>query len=121
MYNDKIKRYFFNTLHAGDVIDSKACCKRVKVGYRNQGVCVLALCVNASQQIVQARFKAFGNPFLIATLEWLCEQLEQCTLTKARQMTRTHWVEALSLPESAMPMALLVEKGLNDVLQEFSS
>ena len=57
-------------------------------------------------RIVQACFKANGNPYVIASLEWLCRQLEGRSIDTASQIDYQRIVKELEIPVAQYPIAL---------------
>jgi nitrogen fixation NifU-like protein len=105
-YNKLVESYFFEPQHIG-ILDStqpRTICSR-NVDFE------LYLAANEKGVIVQATFKANGNPYLIAGFEWVCRQLQGTAVNQHPRFNYQDLVQILEIPQSSYPTALLVEKG----------
>lgn len=74
-----------------------------------------------SDQIVQARFEAFGCPSTIACGEWLCRWLMGRECKAAMQLSGVELAEALNLDAVKRSVALVAEDALKAALMEHAS
>jgi nitrogen fixation NifU-like protein len=114
MYNNIIQDCFFQTRHNGVIeLDDPQV-----VYYRgcqsNQVIIDLYVRLNKNGLIPEARFKAKGNPYVIATMEWLCRRVEGSEFKALPELSCKILIEELGIPHRHYPIAVLIE----DVYQE---
>src|SRR4051794_35519775 len=99
MYNDLVEHCFFEPQHLGILSPSQALCVNCRVGEAGRGdfFDLYLLCDNQGL-ILKARFKAYGNPYLIAGVEWLCRQLEGSTINEHPRIEYRLMVQKLAIP-----------------------
>ncbi|STX28225.1 NifU family iron binding protein [Fe-S] cluster formation/repair protein IscU, HesB [Legionella beliardensis] len=116
-YNELVERYFFQPKHVGklDCLLPNIICCNLSDATRNNYF-NLFLAYNSLGRIDKVCFKAYGSPYLIAALEWVCEQLEGSFIKAHPQLTYRMLVERLEIPNHSYPIAILVEKGYNDII-----
>lgn len=69
------------------------------------------------RQIVEARFKAYGNPYFIASLSLLTEMLVDKTLDEAGLLSHEDLIKTLEMPNTKIHSALLAEDLLQAALK----
>ncbi|TCO82402.1 cysteine desulfurase IscS [Plasticicumulans lactativorans] len=74
--------------------------------------------VDARGMIAQARFRAHGSPALIAAGDFTAESVSGRTVEEARGLTHRHIAEALRLPPSRLPAAVLAGQALIAALDD---
>lgn len=116
-YNKIVEACFFFPRHVG-VIDLK---RPLTAHFRNsqphQGVIIeLYLECSECQLIKRACFKATGNPYRIAALEWLCRQIEGKALSQLPPLNYQVLVKELQIPTAQYPLAIQVEDAYKEVL-----
>lgn len=62
----------------------------------------------------QLKFKAYGNPYVIAGMSYSCEQLQGKALSETEKFSAKHFIEIFELPKTKYYVAYMLE----DVLQE---
>lgn len=129
IYNEIIEDCFFHPRHVG-ILDLQA---PLTVHFtsiqNNQSTTHIELYIQCTEDalIRKARFKATGNPYVIASLEWLCRQIEGKQLDSlewgAAQKSTLHdeqlyqvLVKQLEIPQNQYPIALQVEDVYKEVL-----
>lgn len=118
-YNDLVQHYFFNPQHIGALNTENEDVYRVRVGAISLGYLVqLHICVNGTGKIVDAKFKAYGNPYLIAGCAYLTEHIINKTLTEIKNLDHKQWIELLALPKIKLYVALLLEDLIKDLTQQ---
>lgn len=108
MYNRTVQDCFFSPRHAGVVDLNDHFTVVVKNNQKGQGIIELYMQCNSNGIIVRACFKTNGNPYVIASLEWLCRQVEGKTLDAAPQMDYQLIVKELNIPVAQYPIALRI-------------
>ena len=120
MYNDKVEEYFFYPKHIGriDLTESLT----AYFGINQKGL-VIDLYVQCSEHkvITRACFKARGDPYVIACLEWLCRRLEGLSLDQLTEVNYQVLIEALAIPAAKYPIAIQVEVVLKELLKRIES
>lgn len=115
-YNQLVETFFFNPEHVG-ILESLPWTIKVSRGSVSSGNYFdLYLRINPRGMIEKATFKAFGVPYLIAGLEWICRQAKGCFINQALLWNYQTLIQVLDLPHSQYPLALLMEKGYVDAL-----
>ncbi|CAM3054620.1 iron-sulfer cluster proteins NifU [Legionella steigerwaltii] len=108
MYNRTVQDCFFSPRHVGVVDLTKRFAIVVKNNQKGQGIIEFYMQYNSEGTIVRACFKANGNPYVIASLEWLCRQLEGQTINTAPQIDYPLIVKKLDIPVAQYPIALRI-------------
>lgn len=111
MYNKVIEDCFFYPRHAG-IIDATA---PLVVHFRgsqpNQAVLIdLYISCSPDGLIKKTNFKAKGNPYVIAAMEWLCRQIEGKLIDSLPLINYQTLVKELDIPNSQYPTALQIEE-----------
>ena len=129
MYNELVEDCFFLTKHVG-ILDLQA---PLTVHFasiqKNQSITRIDLYVQCMENalIHKACFKATGNPYVIAALEWLCRRIEgkklDCLEWSTGQKNSLQdeqlyqvLVKELEIPQNQYPIALQVEDVYKEVL-----
>lgn len=111
IYNELVESYFFAPQHVGMIEDMTP----LSIHYRSKeanfsDVIDLYLEADKEGDIIKARFKAFGSPYVIASAEWLCRQLENSSLQKHPCFNYLAIMEALAIPKTNMAAALQLDE-----------
>jgi nitrogen fixation NifU-like protein len=114
----KSSDYFFDTHHAGelDQNDSNVYCAEVGSEKQNNLLRLYVRCEN--QQIVDAKFQAFGTPAVMASCEYVCRWLMGKTLVEAKQLTAEQIMQALEISSLQIHVAVLVERLVKTTLDK---
>lgn len=116
MYNEITEDCFFNPRHVG-------CVDLTKPNTAHFGVHKTALSIDlyleySTQRVIQkACFKASANPYVIGGLEWLCRQLQGCSLEELPQITYGLLIEVLGIPSEKYPAAVQVETVFKELIK----
>ncbi|WP_273199484.1 MULTISPECIES: iron-sulfur cluster assembly scaffold protein [Legionella] len=108
MYNRTVRDCFFSPRHVGVVDLTERFANVVKNNQKGQGIIEFYTQCNADGIIVRACFKTNGNPYVIASLEWLCRQLEGQTINTVPQIDYQLIVKELNIPVTQYPIAVRV-------------
>ncbi len=128
MYNELVEDCFFLPRHVG-ILDLQAPLTVHFVSIqKNQSITRIDLYVQCAENalIRKACFKATGNPYVIAALEWLCRQIEgkklDCLEWRSDQKNNPQdkqlyqiLVKELEIPQNQYPIALQVEDVYKEV------
>jgi nitrogen fixation protein NifU and related proteins len=91
-YPERVTDYFFNPKHAGILTGEGVL--RAKIGDPILGDVIQLHLRHIENTVKTARFKALGDPYTIAAMEWLCCECEGLSLEKLIQLD----LSALELP-----------------------
>lgn len=112
MYNKRVESCFFTPHHVG-VLDTQ----QPRTVHHREGelrfgnlIDFYLLC-DAKGTILKARFKAYGNPFLLAASEWLCQQLEGSPIAEHPCIDYERLINEFAIPETHHSAALQIEEG----------
>ena len=61
------------------------------------------------------RYRVIGCPYLMASLEWLCENLENKYINDIEKITLIDLMEILKIPSDRRSIILLLEDAVNDI------
>ena len=117
MYNEIVQTCFFAPTHVGVLDLSKPLTlhyHRGEVGLG--GVLDFYLLCDKGGLVLKARFKAYGNPYLIAGAEWLCQQLEGSLIEEHPQFDSVLLLQKLAIPKARYPVALQIVEGYREMV-----
>ena len=118
MYNELVESYFFAPEHVGIIEEITALAAHYRAKETNlSDVFDLYLLCDSEGFIVKARFKAFGNPYLIAGLEWLCRQLENTLIAKHPCLNYLAIMETLNIPKTNMAAAIQIDEAYKALIE----
>ena len=119
VYNKTVLHYFDHTPHAGQIHYGAE--YTAMLGDPTQGmVFALALQIDG-QHIAQATFQAYGGTVLIACGEYLCQCIENKTITDLNIFTAEKMRQALDLPRSVIGAMILVEETLKRIVNQWEN
>lgn len=117
MYNELVESCFFAPKHVGTVDLSKPFSVCYRGGEAGRGdVFDLYLQCDSHGDIRKACFKAYGNPYLVAGAELLCQRLEGSNIEDHPQFDYSWLVEQLEIPKTRYPVALQIEDGYRELI-----
>lgn len=108
MYNNTVYDYFFSPRHVGIIELNHDLVVVFKNKQKGQGTIEFYMQCGQDRLIQKVCFKANGNPYLIAGLEWLCRQLEGQSLDKVPPIDYQLLINELDIPVTQYPLALRV-------------
>ena len=110
-YNKTVLDHFFHPRHVGEVESAVAPILTASIGSHAQGdMLELTLCCDKNNTIQQIGFKAYGNPYLIAAMSWLCEQsIGQPLADVCQKIGEADLFSSLEIPKSRMYSIFLIE------------
>ncbi len=117
IYNDKIENLFFDTQHAGELNCAKPLTICSRMSLNNHQLTALYLACDEKGWITQAYFKALGDPYLIASFEFLCRQIEHTPLDSHPCVDHAMMVDALLIPKNKYAAAVLVETNYRQAIK----
>lgn len=108
-YNALVLEHFWQPRHVGAFAEEQKDVFTGKIG--NPGIGdVLQLQLQVEQNLIKAaKFKAYGNPYIIAGCSIACERLPGLSIEEAQQINHRDFVDALNLPQTKLYCALLIE------------
>jgi len=118
-YNKLVEQYFFQAEHVGTLDDSQPYTIMCRMGDKQHGASFdLYLSCNQAGDIQAARFQAYGNPYLIAGLEWLCARMQGTSIHVHPQGDYQEIVSLFAIPRTQYPVAVLIERGYNNAVEK---
>lgn len=118
IYAPVVEAYFFKPQHVGELNINEEGVSHINVGLPSQGdYFVLYVLIDEKNHIIKACFKARGNPYLIAGVEWICCQLQGAAIESLKDFEQEELFSLFQMPERYLPTALLLEKGYNHMVK----
>lgn len=119
MYNKLVQDCFFQPRHVGvlDVTDPLVAHYSYKMMHQKP-IILIELYMQCSRVglINKACFKANGNPYVLAALEWLCQKIEGTNITNSPSINYQMLINVLEIPNSQYPVALVIEDVYKEAL-----
>lgn len=116
-YNKIVEKNFFEPKHVGQLASKGVNSLNCHIHKKAKGSHFdLYLASNEQGKLSIACFRAYGSPYLIAALEYVCQVLEGSSIDEHPKVTYISLVQQLELPKLFYPMAILVEKGYIDLI-----
>lgn len=110
MYNKIVEEYFFLPRHVGVIATDTPLSVHFRSGQPEQSVLIGLYMSCASDGLIKKMtFKAKGNPYVIAAMEWLCRQVEGVTIDKLPSIDYQLLIKELKIPMNQYPVALQIE------------
>ncbi len=117
MYNQIVEQYFFYPEHTGVIDLSNPLSAHLRRGQRQQGMLIDFYMQCAGDGLIQkVCFKAMGNPYTIASLEFLCRHLEGENISSLPEFNYSMLVKIMDIPNTQYPVALQVEEIYKEIL-----
>ncbi|OCH99102.1 hypothetical protein A8135_08875 [Legionella jamestowniensis] len=118
MYNDLLEGCFFSPQHVGVIDLTEPLSVYYRGGEPGRGdVFDFYLQCDRQGLILKARFKAYGNPYLVAAAELVCRRLEGNNIQEHPQFDYLWLVNQLEIPRTRYPVALQIEDGYQEVVK----
>lgn len=115
-YNELVLSHFHQPRNVGEFAADLPGIARARVGTVAAGN-VAQLELQIEHDVIQAaKFKAYGEPYVIAACSYLTEQLTKKSLAEAEKIDHFHFAKALAMPTTKLHTALLVEDLLKAAL-----
>ncbi|KTD24771.1 iron-sulfer cluster proteins NifU [Legionella lansingensis] len=119
MYNELVEFCFFSPKHVGVIDLSEPLSVHDRVGESGRGdVLDFYLLCDKQGFVLKARFKAYGNPYLVAAAELICQQLEGSKIQDHPNIDHVWLVKQLEIPKTRYPVALQIEDGYREVVMK---
>lgn len=116
-YNALVCEHFFHPRQTDTIDASQPFFAMASVGSLKQGDAVeLSLVCDEAGVIKDIGFKAYGNPYLIAALSWLCEQSKGEELDRVCQkVAEPDLFTAFEIPTSRVYSVFIIEDVFNNI------
>ena len=122
IYNELVTRCFFQSQHVGILDCSQPYSMCCKVGEVIYGSAIdYYFFFNEKRFILTARFKAYGNPYLIAGAEWICQQLQGSYMDDYPPINSAMLIEKLGIPKAHYPIGVFLEKSYLSIVNQMKS
>ena len=107
MYNEIVENCFFNPEYAGfDESRFRRILEYFPANTSNK--MVFAIGKDAADFSLSLRFKASGNPYVLAAAEWICRQFKKKNFIDCMGMSPEDWHALLEIPVSQKRTALQI-------------
>ena len=118
MYNIVVEDCFFQPRHVGVIDLTAPLTVHFSSNQKNQSMTKIDMYLQCAINgvISTALFKANGNPYVIATLEWVCRQIEGRALAELAPLNYQILIKELGIPINQSPIAVQVEDVYKEVL-----
>lgn len=118
MYNNTVMDCFFAPRHVGRIDESQSLCAHYHTHQKKPDMVLdLYLHCTESGTIDRMCFKASGNPYLIASLEWLCRQVEGHSIKQLPDIGYQTFIKQLAMPHKWYPIAILVDDAYKEAMK----
>lgn len=112
MYNARVRGYFADPRHAGDVAAGAGEVIRARAAESDTGAQVELAAVVTGGRLAALRFRAFGCPHLIAAAEACCERFEGRPVEALHEFSIDWLMETLDIPVEKTGRILLLEDAI---------
>lgn len=118
-YNKVVEAWFFHPEHAGSLSKTSESVIIVSrsLDHSNRKM-HLYLQLNEQRVVTAARFKAAGNPYIIAGLEWICRFVEGKNVDDLEENLYQDLLVALDIPSLQYPYALQLQAVYQEALSQ---
>jgi nitrogen fixation protein NifU and related proteins len=116
-YNAIVRQHFFAPYHLGEWPLGADDIVSTSVGSYSLGAVVQLQVKHNHGAIIDTRFKAYGNPYVIAAASYIAQQLMGQSLKDAASISYDHIMQALQLPLAQQYCAILLEDAIRSVLE----
>ncbi|MDI9817671.1 MULTISPECIES: iron-sulfur cluster assembly scaffold protein [unclassified Legionella] len=122
MYNELVESCFFAPKHVGTIDNSNPLTVHCRTGtIGREDVCDFYLLCDVDGLVRKARFKAYGDPYLIAAAELVCRQLEGSQIKDHPRLDYGWLVQQLEIPNPRYPVALKIEDGYQAIVTKMQA
>lgn len=112
----RVRQLFGAPLHGGGLPEG-AGVRRGKAGRRSEGTEVEFALRLQGEQVVEARYLAYGCPYTLAACEWLAARLERTALAEGLPGSPEDWIRELGAPIERLGRLFVVEDALRLALE----
>jgi NifU-like protein involved in Fe-S cluster formation len=116
-YSNRVRGYFVNPVHAGNLQKSYSSDVSVTVDDRQGNTIQLAAGIDGDT-LRELRFRALACPHLIAAAEYFCGRFEGRATTSLREFDPRETVRELQIPVSKTGRILLLEDAIQLLRQK---
>jgi NifU-like protein involved in Fe-S cluster formation len=118
-YNNRVREYFVNPVHAGNLQKSYSCIVSATADDRQGNTIQLSAGIDGDT-LQELRFRALACPHLIAAAEYFCGRFEGRATTSLREFDPRETVRELQIPLSKTGRILLLEDVIQSLRQKIS-
>jgi NifU-like protein involved in Fe-S cluster formation len=115
-YNYNVEDYFFNTPYAGSLNNQYARVIEHQQGDYGIGDVILIQVALNKGKIEAVAFKAYGNPYLIASVAMICEFLDGAIIDSLGGLDTEFIINKLEIPQTKIHSLLLAEDAYNELM-----
>ena len=115
-YSPLIYHYFNNQQYVGEFPHSEQGILSAENGTPGiSDVVKISFKLDSKHTILDAKFKAYGNPYTIAILAWICETMVNKPIAQLSEITYRAIIDLFELPEHKIKSAILIEDLLKKI------
>lgn len=116
MYNKMVEACFFFPKHVGDLSEGPGVAQCYSAQPSPGAVIKLFMHCDHQQRVTRMCFKATGNPYVIAALEWLCREMEGKLLNELPELNHQLISTQLDIPVAKNPLLFQIEGVFRDLV-----
>jgi len=114
-YNYLTRELFIRAKYKDDFIYPRGKVLEVEKGCIDSGQYLQLNCIEKNQKIITARYRVYGCPHTIASIEWLCEQIEGKTIDDLNKIELDNLKILLLIPVEKTSLVLLLEDVMDEI------
>lgn len=116
MYNETIEDFFFHPKHVGSMDNTNPL--TTHFGIKQNGLSIRLFVRHTESRVIErACYQTNGNPYVIASLEWLCRKIEGASLDALPALHYQQIIEALDMPSSKYPEAVQIDRLFKELIK----
>lgn len=120
IYNSLVLKHFFTPTHVGDLKVSTQIATST-VGSVSAGECISLQFAIEHSQVKSAKFKAYGNVFIIAGTDYVAEYCIDKSLILLQDFNHACLMQMLEIPRTKRHSALLIEQAVHSAIDHYNT
>jgi|TARA_B110000438_G_scaffold12208_1_gene11975 hypothetical protein len=114
-YNELTRELFTRGAYKDNSIYPEGEIIKVSKGSLSDGLIAQIVCVLKEKKIIAARYRIYGCPHSIASIEWVSERIEGLLIDEFNKMDLDILKSLLQIPVEKMSLILLLEDVLDEI------
>jgi len=114
-YNDLTRELFFRGKYVDNFTYSEGKITGVKKGNIDRGQYIQLNYIEKNHKIITAKYRVYGCPHTIASIEWLCEQIEGKAIDNLNKIEIVKLKILLLIPVEKTSLILLLEDVMDEI------
>ncbi len=118
-YNELVRQHFFEPQHVllNNINKTAYVCFSEGSVALGDAIEFYAQFDKTNRKLIKLKFKAFGNPYLIAAMSYICEQLQEKSLDYINDFSVQSLIELFEMPKTKYYVAYMIEDALNKLTE----